>query len=95
MECERLLSEARKCATAMQAMAAVEGNMFRADESQNLVRRDLTPLQEEIRRGLRGLGDIEESNRDDLFYQPPVEGHSLTTQSLIQNSEDLLRETQW
>lgn len=96
LECERLLAEARKCTTAMQAMAAVEGSIFRIEESQNLARRDLAPLQEEIRRGLRGgrAGDIEEVNREDLFYRPPVEGQNMTTQMLIDTSTDLLRETQ-
>ena len=94
LECERLLVEARKCATAMQAMAAVEGNIFRIESSQNLARRDLAPLQEEIRRGLLGGGgDIEEVNREDLFYRPPVEGQNLSTQMLINTSDDLLRET--
>jgi hypothetical protein len=80
----------------MQAMAAVEGSIFRLEESQNLARRDLAPLQEEIRRGLRGgrAGDIEEVNREDLFYRPPVEGQNLSTQMLIDTSTDLLRETQ-
>jgi len=85
----------------MQAMAAVEGNVLRTQESQNLVRQDLKPLQEEVARSLRGgtanaAADIEQVNREDLFYQPPTPtgGQSLTTQSLIQNSEDLLRESQ-
>jgi hypothetical protein len=101
LECERLLREAHKSVTAMQAMAAVEGNVLRTQESQNLVRQDLKPLQEEVARSLRGgtanaAADIEQVNREDLFYQPPTPtgGQSLTTQSLIQNSEDLLRESQ-
>jgi hypothetical protein len=78
----------------MQAMAAVEGNIFRIESSQNLARRDLAPLQEEIRRGLLGGGgDIEDVNREDLFYRPPVEGQNLSTQMLINTSDDLLRET--
>ena len=82
----------------MQAMAAVEGNIFRIESSQTLARRDLAPLQEEIRRGLQGRGGVgghvEEVNREDLFYRPPVEGQSSTTQMLINTSDDLLRETQ-
>ena len=98
MECERLLQEARHYATAMQGMAAVEGNAFRSEQSQALVRRDLEPLQEEIRRGLlsRGGGDVElGGTRQDLFYRPPTEAQNFTTtQLLINTSDDLLRETQ-
>eukprot|EP00548_Thalassiothrix_antarctica_P014462 CAMPEP_0194166582 /NCGR_PEP_ID=MMETSP0154-20130528/2144_1 /TAXON_ID=1049557 /ORGANISM="Thalassiothrix antarctica, Strain L6-D1" /LENGTH=212 /DNA_ID=CAMNT_0038877287 /DNA_START=178 /DNA_END=816 /DNA_ORIENTATION=+ len=92
-ECERLVEAANKCATAMQAMAEVEGNGFRTAEAKKLYQRDLTPLREEISRGLKGGGTGgEDLNREDLFYSPPnnSEFQSLATQSLIQNSEDLL-----
>lgn len=97
-ECERLLDEANKCATAMQAMAEVEGNAFRSTEAKNLAQRDLAPLREEVSRSLKQYGSNSTSNdlgggREDLFYSPPGEFQSLTTQSLIQNSEDLLRES--
>jgi hypothetical protein len=96
MECERLLVEARKCTTAMQAIAAIEGNSFRIEESQSLTRRDLTPLQHEIQRGLTFVSPTEVENpsyRDELFYQPPT-SNSVTQSLLIQTSDDLLRETQ-
>jgi len=98
-ECERLLEAASKCATAMQAMAEVEGNAFRTEEAKNILRRDLMPLREEISRSLKGgarNADVEDPNREDLFYSPPnsTEFQSLATQSLIQNSEDLLRDSQ-
>eukprot|EP00547_Thalassionema_nitzschioides_P007884 CAMPEP_0194210936 /NCGR_PEP_ID=MMETSP0156-20130528/9196_1 /TAXON_ID=33649 /ORGANISM="Thalassionema nitzschioides, Strain L26-B" /LENGTH=207 /DNA_ID=CAMNT_0038938353 /DNA_START=111 /DNA_END=731 /DNA_ORIENTATION=- len=96
MECERLLEAASKCATAMQAMAEVEGNALRTEEAQNLVKRDLAPLREEISKSLRNSSGslvIESPNREDLFYSPP-NASELTTQSLIQSSEDLLLESQ-
>mmetsp|Transcript_13536 Transcript_13536/g.20601 ORF Transcript_13536/g.20601 Transcript_13536/m.20601 type:complete len:183 (+) Transcript_13536:174-722(+) len=99
MECERLLEAASKCATAMQAMAEVEGNPLRTEEAQNLVKRDLTPLRDEISKSLKNSSGslvLESPNKEDLFYSPPndSEYQNLTTQSLIQNSEDLLRESQ-
>lgn len=80
----------------MQAMAEVEGNAFKTQEAQNLLRRDLTPLQEEVAKSKRLGGSItEEMNREDLFYRPPTNvDQMLTTQSLMLNSEDLLRESQ-
>jgi len=96
LECERLLAEARECVTAMQAMAEVEGNAFKTQEAQNLLRRDLVPLQEEVARSRRSGGNApEEVNREDLFYRPPMGLDQVsTTQSLMQSSEDLLRESQ-
>jgi hypothetical protein len=96
LECERLLTEARKCTTAMQAIAAIEGNAFRIEESKSLTRRDLIPLQNEIQRGLVFLSPMEAENlsyREEHFYQPPS-SNSATQSLLIQTSDDLLRETQ-
>lgn len=97
LECDRLLADARQCATAMQAMAEVEGNAFRTQEAQNLVQRDLAPLQEEVAKSRRqgGAGGVGDVNREDLFYRPPTGGDQMsTTQSLMTSSEDLLRESQ-
>jgi hypothetical protein len=81
----------------MQAMAEVEGNAFRTQEAQNLVQRDLSPLMEEVAKSRRqgSSAAAEDVNREDLFYRPPTGGDQMsTTQSLMTNSEDLLRESQ-
>lgn len=79
----------------MQGMAEVAGDSFKAAEAKRLLERDITPLQQEVSRGLGGGnvgGDIEQQ---DLFYQPPGgAGTSLATEALIQSSDDLLRESQ-
>lgn len=81
----------------MQATAEVEGNALRVHDAQNLVKRDLEPLQGEVDKSLRGnAADLELGNTEDLFYRPPdVNGsQSMSTQALLQSSEDLLRESQ-
>eukprot|EP00540_Astrosyne_radiata_P008257 CAMPEP_0116849678 /NCGR_PEP_ID=MMETSP0418-20121206/15711_1 /TAXON_ID=1158023 /ORGANISM="Astrosyne radiata, Strain 13vi08-1A" /LENGTH=235 /DNA_ID=CAMNT_0004481437 /DNA_START=19 /DNA_END=727 /DNA_ORIENTATION=+ len=103
-ECERLLGEARKCVTAMQGLAEVEGDQFKVEEAQKRLEQDIAPLQKEV---TRGLGDVE-APEDSLFYQPPTNNDEngsaslLTTEALIQSSEDLLanrkrtwKETEW
>lgn len=92
-ECQRLLVQARQCATAMQAMAQVEGNAFRTQEAQNLVSRDLVPLEQEINKRSGGGGQQEDLQREELFYRPPTQ-EQLSTQSLIESSNDLLLESQ-
>ena len=88
-ECERLLGEARKCATAMQGLAEVEGNALRVREAQQRVERDITPLAKEVQRAIQDQG------REDLFYQAPnVASNNLDMESLIRNSDDMLRESQ-
>jgi hypothetical protein len=89
-ECQRLLGEAKKCATAMQGLAEVEGNAMKIKEASQRLERDLTPLSKEVQRYLN------DGNREELFYQAP-NASSLTSgdlESLISNSEDLLRESQ-
>ena len=90
-ECQRLLAAAKSCATAMQGLAEVEGNALRTQEAQQKLQRDLGPLSREVDRQVSEL-----SARQDLFYQPPNSGHSdgRDLESLIQSSDDLLRESQ-
>jgi hypothetical protein len=93
-ECERLLSEAKKCATAMIALAEVDGNAMVIKQSHQRVERDITPLTREVQRALH------ETGREELFYQAPGEtggeggGGDRDMESLIGNSEALLRESQ-
>jgi chromosome segregation ATPase len=98
-----LLQEAKQCATAMQAMAEVEGNAMRVKEARHLVERDIGPLAKEIQRTLQTMQ--QHSNRDELItstlsstYQAPrhfdVEPGSSDMDALIQSSDDLLRESQ-
>lgn len=100
MECERLLQEAKRCATAMQGLAEVEGNTLRLTEAKNFVQRDITPLTREVQRALHEMGGGvgAQQRRDELFsgYQAPdIEvGEDNQMDSLIQSSEDLLRESQ-
>jgi hypothetical protein len=88
-ECERLLGEARKCATAMQGLAEVEGNQMRIREAQQRVERDIGPLSKEVQRALQ------EGGREELFYRAPnADGDDGDMESLIRSSEDSLRESQ-
>jgi len=80
----------------MQGLAEVEGDQFKVEEAQKRLEQDIAPLQKEV---TRGLGDVE-APEDSLFYQPPTNNDEngsaslLTTEALIQSSEDLLRESQ-
>jgi hypothetical protein len=92
-ECERLLGEAKKCATAMQGLAEVEGNQMKVKEAQQRVERDITPLAREVQRAINDQG------REELFYQAPDPNdannpNSRDMESLIGTSDDLLRESQ-
>lgn len=92
-ECERLLREARRCATAMQGLAEIAGNAMRVTEARNLVERDIYPLEQEVKKQLYSMG------REELMMQyqaPDIEGGNNNTDldSLIQSSDDLLRESQ-
>ena len=91
-ECERLLEEAKKCATAMQGLAEVEGNQMKIKEASKRVERDITPLLKEIQRSTANS-----ENREELFYQAPSASGGATSgdmESLISSSHDLLRESQ-
>lgn len=75
----------------MQGLAEVEGNAMRVTEAKQLLERDIGPLSKEIKRALNEMG------RDELFYQAPDIEHAQSASdmdSLIQSSEDLLRESQ-
>ena len=93
-ECERLLEEAKKCATAMQGLAEVEGNPMKVREASQRMERDITPLAKEVKRYLEPDGD---NGREELFYQAPSTTDNSPggdMESLINNSEDMLRESQ-
>ena len=87
IECDRRLSDAKRCATAMQAMAEIEGNALRTAEAKNLLERDIAPLSKEIQRHLATTNPANNNNnnntanpttaptieqqRQELFYQAP------------------------
>jgi vesicle transport through interaction with t-SNAREs 1 len=103
-ECERLLQQAKQCATAMQAMAEVEGNELRMQTARHLLERDIGPLSKEIQRTLQTMQ--QQTRRDELLtssrsastYQAPrpldLEFGGTDMDALIQSSDDLLRESQ-
>ena len=74
----------------MQGLAEVEGNPMKIREASLRLERDLTPLSKEVQRALN------ERNREELFYQAPDPSNpsNRDMESLISNSEDLLRESQ-
>ena len=59
-------------------------------EASQRLERDIKPLQREIERALN------DTNREELFYQAPNAGSPTSgdLESLISNSEDMLRESQ-
>ena len=83
IECDRRLSDAKRCATAMQAMAEIEGNTMRIAEAKNFLERDVAPLAKEIQRQLAALTQPNamptsnmtqqqlQQQRQELFYQAP------------------------
>ena len=104
-ECERLLAQAKRCATAMENIAEESGDAFLISEAQFRVDRDITPLMNEVDRALKekeNVGDmLEADQREMLFrggYKAPTIGggdnHGDDTEMLIRNSEDMLRESQ-
>jgi hypothetical protein len=101
-QCQEALDAAKEAATAMQAMAEVEGNAMRVREAQMLISRDIGPLAAEVQRALNAM------QQEELFYHGPMasgmdssnnnnysgNGTSSDMESLIRNSEELLRESQ-
>ena len=90
-ECQRLLQEAKKSASAMQAIAEVQGNPMLVREAKNLLERDIQPLSQEVEKQLHEMG------RQELFYQAPdIEGGGGNNDldALIHSSDSLLRESQ-
>ena len=90
-ECDRLLGQAKKHATAMQGLAEVEGNQMKIKEAQQRLERDITPLAKEVSRALQESSAT--SGREELFAQAGNSGVSRDMESLIGSSEDLLRES--
>lgn len=72
----------------MQGLAEVEGNAMKIREASQRLERDISPLAKEVQRALA------EENREELFYQAPTPNDTGDMESLIQSSEDLLRESQ-
>ena len=102
-ECERLLRQAQQCATAMQGEAEISGDPLRITDAQQRLERDIAPLSREVSRQLHEM-----NRKEELFGDDDVEQHGHHTgslnsggsdshmmmQSLIQSSDDLLRESQ-
>ncbi len=105
-ECERLLAQAKRCATAMEDIAESGGDAFQISESKFRVERDVTPLMNEVDRALREKdsrsgGDLMDTERREMLFSGGYRAPSLGNDNneddmemLIQNSEDLLRESQ-
>jgi hypothetical protein len=89
-ECDRLLGQAKKHATAMQGLAEVEGNQMKIKEAQQRLERDITPLAKEVSRALQ---ESSAAGREELFAQAAPGGISRDMEALIGSSEDLLRES--
>lgn len=92
-ECERLLEDAKRYATSLQGMVSPD-NPIRVAEAQQRFDRELGPLSQEVSRALGATIDFSSSG-DNVYQAPdPYYGVSTDTELLIQNSEDLLRESQ-
>lgn len=87
-ECERILQQASANVVAMQRIAQEAGDGMRLAETQQRLDRDIAPLQGEIQRQLN------EMDRQSLFYEAPGAEASYDTAALIQSSDDLLLESQ-
>mmetsp|Transcript_22295 Transcript_22295/g.62180 ORF Transcript_22295/g.62180 Transcript_22295/m.62180 type:complete len:129 (-) Transcript_22295:1505-1891(-) len=95
VECERLIGEAQGCATAMQGLAEVDGNAMKVKEAQQRIDRDITPLAKEVARALQQMPPTNAQSREQLFasHQSGMDQHSRDLESLITNSDDMLRES--
>ena len=103
-ECQSLLITARTAATALQALAEVEGDYVTIQQAQARFDHDLTPLQAEISRGTTTpsrttkttLTSNGNTTEQDFFYRNnDLEQQGLLdTEALMQSSHDLLRESQ-
>ncbi len=105
-ECDRLISQARRCATAMEQIAEESGDAFQIQESKRRVQQELDPLWQEVDRAMKQkssgdmTGVVNHQNRTDLFsgYRAPNMnndgGDDNDMEMLIRNSEDLLLESQ-
>jgi hypothetical protein len=86
----------------MQGLAEVEGNPMKIKEAQQRLQRDIAPLAKEVARALEETGAAATvggggsgGGREELFYQAQGRngGPDTTMESLIGNSESMLRET--
>jgi hypothetical protein len=105
-ECERLLAQAKRCATAMENIAEEGGDAFQISESKFRIQRDITPLMNEVDRALKekeNVGDVLDPERREMLfsgggYRAPSLGGDGNSgddmEMLIRNSEDMLRESQ-
>lgn len=90
---------ARAAATALQALAEVDGDYVTIQQAQARLERELTPLQLEISRGNSAAAAASDNNNDmdvDLFYRPTdlEQQGMLDTEALMASSHALLRESQ-
>ena len=85
---------ARAAATALQALAEVDGDYVTIQQAQARLDRELTPLQLEISRGSSAAD--RSNDDDDLFYRPTdlEQQGMLDTEALMASSHALLRESQ-
>lgn len=105
-ECNRLLSQARRCASAMETLVEEGGaDAFKIADSKRRTEREIMPLMQEVESALREkeTGEIAlDRNKADLFrggvgYEAPdlqQENGQSEMATLIQNSESLLLESQ-
>jgi hypothetical protein len=92
-ECDRLLTQAKQSASAMQGLAEVEGNPMKIREASQRIDRDIAPLAKEVTRALQ---ESSNGGREELFYQAPVRNGNYVgpdMEALIGSSDDLLRES--
>lgn len=105
-ECERLLAQAKRSATAMEHIAEEGGDAFQISESKFRIQRDVMPLMNEVDRALRekeGRGDGNDDLESDeqrrmLFsgsagYRAPSMNDGDDMEMLIQNSNNLLQDS--
>lgn len=90
--CEQALKQAKQCIHAMQGLAEIEGDPFKAEESKRKLEREIDPLESEMKERkygknkIKGIGSVIGSGQPDrssdyLFgnrsqYSPPAIGGS-------------------
>lgn len=96
-ECDTLLQDAKRYATAMIGLAEIENDTLKLHTARQLMERDIQPLTKEVKRTLESLvgRDTLFSNQQQQQYRPPdMEDGNMMMESLITSSDDLLRESQ-
>lgn len=86
-ECDRLLSTAKDCAHAMQALAEVDGDPLKIEASKRRLKEEISPLSKEISRSIN-----ESFSRETLFGVNPSSERQ--TRDYLAESEELLLESQ-